>query len=74
MAKNVITEVSVTENGNTKLYAAECPANEEEHQFLHKLTQDLIQSNRGNPVLRIQNTLLAIDRRDVSSITLSISL
>jgi len=73
MAKNVITEVSVVEDGNTTDYAAECPSNEETHQFLYRLVQDLIQSNRGNPVLKIQNTLLEIDRRDVTSVTLTLS-
>lgn len=73
MARNVITEVSVIENGQTKDYAAECPSGEEVDQFLYWLTQQLIQMSRAEPILRIPNTNLTIDRRDVTSITLTIS-
>jgi len=72
MAKNVITEVSVVEDGNMTTYAAECPSGAEEHQFLYELVQKIIQQSRAEPIIRIPNTLLAIDRRDVTSMTLSI--
>ena len=73
MAKNVITELSVTEDGATKAnYASECPAGEVAHQFLYELTQKLLRQSRTEPIIRIANTALTIDRRDVTSLTLTL--
>ena len=74
MAQNVITEVAVTEDGLETAYAAECPSGERADQFLYKLIQDLISPVRNEPILRIANTSLTIDRRNVTSITLTVSL
>ena len=72
MAKGIISEIEVIEDGQSKGYAAECPENERPHQFLDWLLQRLVSSDRGSRTLRIPGTTLSIDRFNVSSITLTI--
>jgi len=70
--KNIIAEVTVTEDGQDTSYSTLCPSGERTHQFLYWLMRDLIHLQRDS-LIRIPNTDLTIDRRNVTAVALTLS-
>lgn len=70
--KNIITEVVVTESDADTAYARLTPIGERTDQFLYWLMRELTKMTRDS-LLRIRNTDLVIDRRNVTSIVLTLS-
>ena len=58
--KNVITELTATEDSQDTSYAALTPTNERADQFLYWLLKELTRPSRGLPIVRIPNTALTL--------------
>jgi len=67
----MITEVQITEGGVETFYAQHCPSGMNLQEWLEKLVRDVILAPANMRRLQVPGSVLSIDRRNVTSITVT---
>ena len=67
----MITEVQITEQGVETFYSQHCPSGMSMQDWLKKVVQDVVLAPSNVRKLRVPGTTIQIDRRNVTSITIT---
>jgi len=67
----MITEVRIAEGGVGTNYAQHCPSGEQLAQWLATLVKDVLLAPSNMRKLRVVGTTIEIDRRNVTSVTVT---
>lgn len=67
----MITEVRITEQGVGTSYAQHCPSTEELAPWLVRLIEDVVLAPSNMRKVRVAGTVIEIDRRNVTSVTVT---
>jgi len=66
-----ITEVQIAQAGETKTYAALCPAHLRVDNFLKKLVQDVLFTPHSLRLVELQGTSETVDKAGIASLTIT---